>query len=113
MRAQSREQASHRQGDINVYADLGYRAPESMLVKAQLITRIAELLAEKHLTQTAAATLFDVPQPKLSKILRVQFRGFSERRLLRSLIQLGQDVHIIVRARQDQSSTGTVSVTFR
>lgn len=75
MRAQPREQASHRQGNINVYADLGYRAPENMLVKAQLVTRIAELLAEKRLTQTAAATLFGVPQPKLSRVLRANSGG--------------------------------------
>ena len=92
---------------------VGLLRAESMLVKAQLVSRITELLAEKGLSQITAATLLGVPQPKLSKMLRGQFRGFSERRLLRSLIQLGQDVHIIVRARQDQSSTGTVSVTFR
>jgi predicted XRE-type DNA-binding protein len=112
MNAHSRERASYRQENTNLYAELGYRAPESMLVKAQLVTRIAELLAEKRLTQTAAATLFGVPQPKLSKMLRGQFRGVSELRLLRCLMQLGQDVHTIVRPRQDQRSTGTVSVTF-
>ena|SRR6185437_13515096 len=108
-----REEATHRQGNINVYADLGYRAADGMLLKAQLVTRIAELLAEKGLTHATAAPLLGVPQPKLSKILRGQFRGFSERRLLRFLIQLGQDVHIIVRAKRSPSSAGLVSVIFR
>lgn len=112
MNAHSRKQASYRHGNTNVYADLGYRTPGSMLVKAQLVSRISELLTERSLTQTTAATLLGVPQPRLAKVLRGQFRGFSERRLLRCLIQLGQDMHIIFHPRQDQRSTRTVSVTF-
>lgn len=112
MSPRSRKQPSHRRGSTNVYADLGYRAPESMLVKAQLVSRIAELLAERGMTQTQAATVLGIPQPKLSKMLRGQFRGFSERRLMDCLTQLGQDVQIVVRQRPDHRSTGAVSVTF-
>ncbi len=112
MNAPSRDRAGYRHGNNNVYAGLGYRAPESMLAKAQLVSRIAELLAEKGLTQTTAATFLGVPQPKLSKMLRGQFRGFSERRLMDCLTQLGQDVQIVVRRRPDRRSTGAVSVTF-
>ena len=82
MTTHSRKQAIHRRGTTNVYADLGYRAPESMLAKAQLVSRIVELLAERGMTQTRAATVLGIPQPKLSKILSGHFRGFSERKLL-------------------------------
>ena len=82
MSARSRQEASYSQGSINLYADLGYRAPESMLVKAQLVSRIAELLVERGMTQAEAAPVLDMPQPKLSKMLRGQFRGFSERKLM-------------------------------
>lgn len=112
MTAHSRKQATHRRGTTNVYADLGYRAPESMLVKAQLISRIVGLLAERGMTQTQAATVLGIPQPKLSKILRGQFRGFSEGKLVDCLTQVGQDVQIVVRQRPDDRSTGAVSVTF-
>jgi predicted XRE-type DNA-binding protein len=80
--------ASHRRGTTNVYADLDYRAPETMLLKAQLVSRIAEILAERGLSGTQAASALGIPQPKLSKILRGQFRGFSERRLTDCLTQL-------------------------
>jgi predicted XRE-type DNA-binding protein len=43
-------------GHTNVYADLSYRTPESILVKAQIVSRIAELLTQKSLTQATAAT---------------------------------------------------------
>ena len=114
MTAHSRKQATHRRGTTNVYADLGYRAPESMLVKAQLVSRIVELLAERGMTQiqNQAAAVLGIPQPKLSKMLRGQFRGFSERKLMDCLTQLGQDVQIVVRQRPDNRSTGAVSVTF-
>lgn len=90
MRASSRASAIHRCGTTNVYADLGYRAPESMLVKAQLVSRVAELLAERGMTQTQAATVLGIPQSNLSKILRGQFRGFPARKLMGCLTQLGQ-----------------------
>jgi predicted XRE-type DNA-binding protein len=89
MKIRPRGHASDCQGSTNLYADLGYRAPESMLVKAQLVTRIAERLAGRDMTETRAATTLGIPQPKLSKMLRGQFRGFSERKLMGYLTQLG------------------------
>jgi predicted XRE-type DNA-binding protein len=90
MKAGSHKRASYRRGNANVYADLGYRAPETMLVKAQLVSRIAEILAESGLSRTQTASALGISQPKLSKILRGQFRGFSERKLIDCLTQLGQ-----------------------
>ena len=112
MTPRSRRQPSHRRGSTNVYADLGYRAPQSMLVKAQLVTRIAELLDEKEMTQTKAVAVLGIPQPKLSKMLRGQFRGFSERKLMDCLALLGEDVQIVVRKRPGKGGAGAVSVTF-
>ena len=88
----------HQRGSTNVYADLGYKSADDMLVKAQLVTTIADILTERGYTQTKAAALLGIPQPKLSKMLRGQFRGFSERKLMDCLTLLGRDVEIIVRA---------------
>lgn len=60
-----------------------------MFVKAQLVSRIAEILAEDAVSRTQAASALGIPQPKLSKILRGQFRGLSERKLIDCLTQLG------------------------
>ena len=65
-----------------------------MLVKAQLVTRIAELLAERGMPQTQAATVLGIAQSTLSKVLRGQFRKFRERKLLDWLTQLRQDVQL-------------------
>jgi hypothetical protein len=45
---------SHQRGSANV-ADLGYKSHDEMLVKAQLVTTIAEILAERGYIQTKAA----------------------------------------------------------
>lgn len=53
-------------GCTNVYADLGIENAEEMLVKAQLATKISEIIKRRKLTQVQAAELLGIPQPKLS-----------------------------------------------
>lgn len=94
MKTPSRKHVTHRRGSTNVYADLGYRFPESMRVKARLVSRIAELMAARGMPPTQAATVLGIAQSKLSKILRGRFRDFCERKLLDWLTQLRQDVQL-------------------
>jgi predicted XRE-type DNA-binding protein len=112
MKPRTDRSASHQRGSTNVYADLGYKSADEMLVKAKLVTPIAEILDELGYTQTRAATLLGIPQPKLSKMLRGQFRGFSERKLMDCLTRLGRDVEIVVRAAAKRKGQGTVSVSI-
>lgn len=83
-------------GSANVFADLDYRNPAEALAKAQLVSRIADILKARGLTQADAAALLGVDQPKVSALLRGQLRGFSYERLLRFLTTLGCDVSIVV-----------------
>jgi len=85
------------EGSGNVYADLGYADSEDMVVKAQLVTKIADIIRQRGLTQERAAKLLGPTQPKISRLLKGQFRGISERRLLRCLTRLGRDVEIVVK----------------
>ena len=103
---------AHTPGSANVYADLGYPDADDMLVKARLVTKIAEILRERGLTQIEAGGIVGLPQPKLSQLLRGQFRGFSERKLIDCLTRLGRDVRIVVIDRARRRSKGTVSVVF-
>jgi predicted XRE-type DNA-binding protein len=86
-----------QKGSGDVYADLGYPDAEEMMVKAQLVTKIADIIRQRGLTQERAACILGLTQPKISRLLKGQFRGVSEPRLLRCLMQLGRDVEIIVR----------------
>ena len=96
----------------NVYADLGRAAAGSLLIKAQLVSKISEILEEQGLTQIKAAALLGIPQPNLSSMLRGQFRGLSERKLMDCLTRLGQDVQINVRHAAKKQGQGALSVVF-
>ena len=81
----------------NVYADLGFKNAEEHALKAELVRRIAAVMKDQALTQTAAARRLGIEQPDVSKLLKGHFRQFSVERLMRFLVALGQDVEIVVR----------------
>ena len=103
--------ARHESG-VNVYRDLGYPDADEMLVKAQLVTKIREIITDRGLTQVAAARILGLTQPKLSGILRGQFRGISERKLIDCLNALGRDVEIVVREAPRRRAEGRLTVVF-
>jgi len=80
----------------SVYAELGFPDAEEMLVKAQLVVKIAEILRERGWSQQQAAKVLGMTQPKLSKMLRGQFRGVSEIKMMDCLVRLGREVKIVV-----------------
>jgi len=86
------------QSSGNVFADIGLSNPEERLAKADLAIRIAETIRARRLTQTEAARMLKIDQPKISRLLRGQLSGFSTERLMHFLTMLGRDVEIIVKA---------------
>ena len=99
-------------GSSNVYTDLGIVNAEEMLVRAQLATKIGEIIKRRKLTQIQAAELLGIPQPKLSNMLRGQFRGISETKMIDCLTRLGRNVEIVVKPVPRSKSAGHVSVVF-
>ncbi len=98
------------EGTDSVYGDLGYANSEGMMIKAQLVNEIAEIIKKRGLTQEQAAELLGLTQPKVSRMLKGQFRGISERRLLDCLTRLGRDVEIVVKATRRNRETGHLTV---
>lgn len=80
----------------NVFADLGLPNPDELLVKAQLAYQISELISARQLTQSEAAELLGIDQPKVSALIRGKLSGFSTERLFRFLNALGSNVEIRV-----------------
>ena len=66
----------------NVYADLGMAHAEEMQIKAQLVAKIADIIKSRKWSQQQAAEVLGIPQPKLSRMLRGQFRGISEAKMI-------------------------------
>jgi predicted XRE-type DNA-binding protein len=83
-----------------------------MHVKATLAAKIGEIIKNRHLTQIQAAEIPGMPQPKLSGMLRGQFRGISEAKMLKCLNRLGRDVEIFVRKPSRSCATSRTSVVF-
>jgi predicted XRE-type DNA-binding protein len=71
-------------GSANVYADLGRADAGEMLVKAKLASRIGDIIKRCRMSQARTAEVLGIPQPKLSGLLRGQFRGVSEAKIIGS-----------------------------
>jgi len=94
----------------NVYADLGFTNADEMLVKAQLAAKISEIIRSRSWTQQQAATALGISQPKLSNLLRGQFRGISEAKMLDCLVRLGREVQIVIGPEKTTNEVGHVNV---
>ena len=82
------------QGSGNVFADLGFEDAEERLLKAELATKIAQLIEKKGWTQAQTAERTALDQPKVSRLLRGQLSGFSADRLFAILNRLGHSVEV-------------------
>jgi predicted XRE-type DNA-binding protein len=94
----------------NVFADLQLPNPEAALAKAKMASRICQIIAERGLTQTEAAEILDLDQPKISALVRGKLSGFSVDRLFRFLNDLGQEVEITIRPARPTGRRGSTHV---
>ena len=91
-------------GSGNVFADLGLPDADAHIVKAELVSRIEDIVSQRGITQTEAARLLGLSQPDVSRLLRGDFREYSLERLFRLLNTLGRDIDIVIR--QPRSASG-------
>lgn len=84
----------------NVFTDLGFADAEERMLKAQLATRIAQLIEQKGWTQAITAERIGLDQPKVSHLLRGQLSGFSSDRLFAVLNRLGHSVEVRISAKE-------------
>ncbi|KQW32828.1 XRE family transcriptional regulator [Acidovorax sp. Root275] len=99
-------------GSTNVYADLGYQDAEALQRKASLAAHIAWTIKARHLTHEAAAELLGIDQADIMKIVRGQFRGASEAKMLEWIAMLGHDVTILV-TKTIRRRPGKIELEFR
>lgn len=94
----------------NVFADLGVADAEETLAKAEVASRICDIIAERKLSQTKAAAMLGIDQPKVSALIRGRLDGFSSDRLFRFLNALDRDVEIVIKPKKQDAKRGTVHV---
>lgn len=98
------------EGSGNVFADLGLPDADDLLVKAQLVRCIAEIIKGRHLTQAEAAKVLGATQPMVSNLVSGRLHGFSLERLVRFLNALDRDVEIIVKRKSRSRNKARVGV---
>ncbi|HEU4566156.1 MAG TPA: helix-turn-helix transcriptional regulator [Gemmatimonadaceae bacterium] len=78
----------------NVFRDLGFAAEEAahLRIRSALMATIRELIAERGLTQSKAAALFGVTQPRVSDLVRGRIDLFSIDALVDMLARAGVSV---------------------
>lgn len=97
-------------GTGNIFTDLRLPHAAADLVKAKLVITLAEEIRSQRLTQSAAAQKLGLTQPKISKLLRGDTRGFSTDKILSLLTQAGRSVRIEVRRASARGSVGRLDV---
>jgi predicted XRE-type DNA-binding protein len=93
----------------NVFADLGLPNAEELLLKASIVSEVANAIKLKKLTQAKTAVLTGIAQPDLSNLLRGRTQGFSVERLMLMLTKLGRDVEVVVRPAAGKKMQGGIS----
>lgn len=99
-------------GSDNVFADLGLNNAEELKTKTLLLIEIRRIVKKKKLKQIDIADLFDIPQPKVSKLLNGKSSGFSTDRLMHFLTALDQDVSISVKPKPKSRKHAHIVVSF-
>lgn len=82
----------------NVFSDLGFEPDEAqnLRIRADLMIEISKLIEARNLTQTAAAELLKVTQPRISDLVRGKIDRFSVDSLIEMLGHAGARVSIVV-----------------
>ena len=97
-------------GTENVLVDLGFEDAEELSAKAVLAVKLNELIDKRGLSQTEAAGITGMTQPKVSQVRRYKLQNISLERLMQALVSLDQQVEIVVRpARRARGAGITVA----
>jgi predicted XRE-type DNA-binding protein len=84
----------------NVFVDLGFPPEEAqnLIVRADLMLRLRDIIIKRKLTQAKAAKLFGVTQPRVSDLTRGKIELFSVDTLMSMLWHAGAKVEVRVKA---------------
>lgn len=104
------EPAEITRGTKNVFADLGYPDAIERQAKLRLAYALNQVLEQRELTQTAAAKVLGLTQPKVSALRRYKLAGFSVERLMTLLTVLDRDVEIVIRKKPRSRSAARITV---
>lgn len=95
----------------NVFADLGLRDAGEKQTKVRLALAIQQIIQARRLSQSAAALLLEINQPKISALVNYHLDGSSVARLMHFLNALDRDIEIVIRKKPRSRKTARIVVT--
>jgi predicted XRE-type DNA-binding protein len=84
------------EGSGNVFADLGLKDADQLLVRSQIGFHVFKILEDKKLKQREIADILGIAQPDVSHVMNGHFSRFTTDRLLNFLKRLDRKVTIEV-----------------
>jgi predicted XRE-type DNA-binding protein len=91
-----------RRSSSNVFRDLGFPAEEAenLRLRADLMIQLTKLIQKRGLTQSKAARLMGVTQPRISDLTRGKIYRFSIDTLVEMLGHAGVRVSLLLKTRK-------------
>jgi len=97
VKAKRKFDVEHSSG--NVFKDIGFDDDEadSLLVRAQLMSALRDLIESSQMSQRQIAKIIGVQQPRIAEIMSMKTQLFSSDLLMRLLSRLGKNVSVIIK----------------
>ena len=96
----------HSQSIDNVLLNPGLCDAEELSARAALAHKLNELIDQRGLSQTEAAAITGMTQPKVSQVRRYKLQNISLERLMHALVSLDQRIEIVVLPAQHTHTSG-------
>lgn len=91
----------------NIFADLGDPEAEQTLVRAQLLSRIIEIISDRNLTDDQTATILPLSKQETTALINGKLSQFSLEKLFQILNSLDKDIEIILKPKIDAKTAQT------
>jgi len=96
MSTKKRKPIKFEEGSGNVFADLGLKDADQLLVRSQIGYHVFKILENRKLKQREIASVLGIAQPDVSHLMNGHFSRFTTDKLLDFLKRLDQKVTIEV-----------------
>jgi predicted XRE-type DNA-binding protein len=95
-------------GTGNVFADIGIANPEQALAKAEIARQVNKLIQGRELSQSQAASILGIDQPRVSALSKGRLSVFSLEKMMEFASRMGNEVEISIKP---SGHTGSIRVS--
>ena len=96
MDREKEEKVTFEKASNNIFESLGFSPEESkaLKLKAEIYGEIVAAVRSQNLNQHAVSKVLDIPQPRVSELLRGKIQGVSIEKLIHYMERLAPDAQI-------------------